>query len=176
MDYVVADNYLCFLALLEMILKEKGINISQYDLAEKVGVTVPEGYHTIIKNIRYSTTQNDYGVAITPYALQEVFNELKINIQVSYLDALHINEMALDSILYQRLSEDQYIIFAFSYGVLYNKETYYDLGHVSLLQEFISNDRIRIYDPGPNAPGIKDVRLSDMYDAMRRKGGIIFLG
>ena len=43
MNYVVADNYLCFLALLEMILREKGVRIPPADLAEMTRVVIPAG-------------------------------------------------------------------------------------------------------------------------------------
>mgnify|MGYP001623916107 CR=1 FL=1 len=53
---------------------------------------------------------------------------------------------------------------------------YFDLGHVSLLEQVINDDLIQVYDPGPDAPGKKNVRISDMYDAMRKKGGLYIFG
>lgn len=176
MNYVVADNYLCFLALLEMILREKGARITQYDLAEMTSVVIPEGYSVRIKNVRYSTCQDDYGVSVTPPTLRKVFSELGISIDVLYLDALRINEFELDELLQEYLSQGKYVVFAFSYGVLYNKNPYFDLGHVSLLEQVINDDLIQVYDPGPDAPGKKNVRISDMYDAMRKKGGLYIFG
>ena len=99
MNYVVADNYLCFLALLEMILREKGARITQYDLAEMTSVVIPEGYSVRINNVRYSTCQDDYGVSVTPPTLRKIFSELGISIDVLYLDALRINEFELDKLL-----------------------------------------------------------------------------
>ena len=57
MNYVIADNYLCLFALLEMILKQNNVNISQYELAEKAGITVPDGYKTEIKNGEVTDTK-----------------------------------------------------------------------------------------------------------------------
>lgn len=176
MDYIIADNYLCFLALLEMILRAKGIIISQYDLAEKYGVTVPIGYVTNIKNVKYSAVQDDLGVIITPKSLQQFLNDLNCDMEVSFLSALHTNEFELGSILRLHLAKGKFVIFAFSYGVLYSNESYYDLGHVSLLHEIVNDDLLQIYDPGPDSPGIKNAKISDMYDAMRKKGGIYILG
>ena len=175
MNYVIADNYLCLFALLEMILKQNNVNISQYELAEKAGITVPDGYKTEIKNVKYSSIQNDYGVAISTSLLQEIFDDVSVDIHVSYLDGLHTDEVGLTSVLRKRLAEGQYVILTFSYGVLYNKEQYADLGHASLLKKVLDEDWIQIYDPGPDSPGIKDVRISDMYEAMRKKGGAYFL-
>ena len=96
MNYVVADNYLCFLALLEMILREKGARITQYDLAEMTSVVIPEGYSVRINNVRYSTCQDDYGVSVTPPTLRKIFSELGISIDVLYLDCLLYTSDAAD--------------------------------------------------------------------------------
>ena len=79
-------------------------------------------------------------------------------------------------LLQEYLSQGKHVVFAFSYGVLYNKNPYFDLGHVSLLEQVINEDLIQVYDPGPDAPGKKNVRISDMYDAMRKKGGLYIFG
>ena len=172
MDYVIADNYLCSLALLEMILKENGRNISQYDLAEIVGITVPEKYSGSVKNIVYSHDLNNYGVNLTPEKLCQFFAKNGVAVDVIYLDALRINEIELNVILEKYIEQGKYVVFAFSYGVLYGKTLLSNLGHVSLLERVISDDIIQIYDPGPDNSGVKCVRISDMYDAMRQKGGL----
>ena len=43
---VQAENYLCFAALIEMILKNQKsdvLNISHFSIANELGVTVPKG-------------------------------------------------------------------------------------------------------------------------------------
>lgn len=58
---VVAENYLCFLALLEMVIEnEQGVMITQYDMAEEFGVTIPVGYELNVNNICYSNNDNEY--------------------------------------------------------------------------------------------------------------------
>lgn len=46
MKYVIAENYLCFISLLEMIIEDAtGLKITQQDLAEEFGIIVPHGYN-----------------------------------------------------------------------------------------------------------------------------------
>ena len=51
MKNVIAENYLCFPALLEMIINDAfDMNISQFEIAEYFGIVVPCGYKRIINN------------------------------------------------------------------------------------------------------------------------------
>ena len=72
MKYVIAENYLCFLSLLEMIIEDAtSLKMTQQDLAEEFGITVPHGYKTEFNNIKFSSVENDYGVQISEEKLQE---------------------------------------------------------------------------------------------------------
>lgn len=176
MKYVVAENYLCFMALLEMIIEDSiGIRISQRDLAEEFSVTVPVDYVTDIKNVKYSSVENDYGVQVTEKKLQSFFNKNKLELSVKYIDGIHINELELDERFAKYLKEEKYVIFAHSYGSLYNKENCNNLGHVALLENIIRDGVVQIYDPGPDEAGIKQVNILKIYDAMRIKGGIYII-
>lgn len=173
MKYVVAENYFCFLALLEMIIEDyTSIKITQQDMAEEFGIIVPEGYNASIKNIKYSSVENDYGVKISEEKLQKFFDENGISLSVKYIDGIRINETDFDVRLAKYLKTNKYVIFAFSYGMLYNKNNHSGLGHVSLLEKVIREDIIQIYDPGPDEVGVKETSIFKMYDAMRTKGGL----
>lgn len=97
MKYVIAENYLCFLLLLEMIIEDAiGLKITQQDLAEEFGVIVSHGYNIGINNIKSSFIENDYGVKISEEKLQEFFAEKGIELRIKYLDGTRINELDLD--------------------------------------------------------------------------------
>ena len=89
---------------------------------------------------------------------------------VKYIEGIHINEMEIDERFERYLDEGKYIVFAYSYGTLYNKHG--SLGHVALVKQVVRDGIIQIYDPGPDGAGEKEVSVSKMYDAMRVKGGI----
>lgn len=173
MKYVTAENYLCFLALLEMIIDDYiSSKITQQDLAEKFGIIVPQNHKIAIKNKEFSAEENDYGVKISEEKLQDFFDKNGIGLKVKYIDGTRISELDLDARLAKYLRENKYVILAYSYGVLYNKCDHDSLGHVALLEEVCGEDTVRIYDPGPDAAGVKEVNILKIYDAMRKKGGL----
>lgn len=172
MRYVIAENYLCFLSLLEMIIEDAtGLKITQQDLAEEFGLIVPHGYNIGINNIKSSSVENDYGVKIFEEKLQEFFDEKGIGLRIKYLDGTRINELDLD-VKFTRYLKEKNVILAYSYGVLYNKFNHDSLGHVALLEKVSGEDIIQIYDPGPDDAGVKEMCILKMYDAMRKKGGL----
>lgn len=173
MEHVIADNYLCFLSLLEMIIWDStSLRLTQHSLVEEFGIIVPYGYTTSYKNVKFSSVENDYGVHISEEELQRFFNKRRINLRIKYIDSTRINELDLDVRFERYLEEKKYVILAYSYGTLYNKPDHINLGHVALLEKVIGEDIIQIYDPGPDKAGIKNISILKMYDAMRRKGGI----
>ena len=176
MKYVIAENYLCFLSLLEMIIEDAtSLKMTQQDLAEEFGITVPHGYKTEFNNIKFSSVENDYGVQISEEKLQEFFDEKGIELRIKYIDGTRINELDLDVRFAKYLKEKKYVILAYSYGVLYNKSNHNSLGHVALLEKVIGEYIIQIYDPGPDEAGVKKMGILKMYDAMRQKGGLYII-
>ncbi len=173
--YVIADNYLCFCALIEMILDDSyGIKVSQYELAEVFGVTFPTGTKTIIKNAKYSDKDNELGLHICLEEINHYFEINNIRLKLSYR---HINQFDTDEIdEFNKISfrKNKYIIYAFCYGKLFNKIDLYDIGHSVLLEEVLSDRIIKIYDPGPVGYGSKDVSRYEMYDAMRSGSNRLF--
>lgn len=172
---VVAKNYLCLLALLEMVIEDivgKSF-INQDYLAEYFGITIPPDCDINIKNIHYSNNERDFGVHINENSLNDFFVNIGIPIQAEYIEVNEFEENLIDDVNYEFLRKDKYIIYTFSYGALYNERTTYLFGHVALLDKVISNDWLQVYDPGPKGSGHKMVNRHNMYDAMRHiRGGI----
>ena len=176
MTFVIAQNYLCFFALIEMVVKDASENdISQEELCEEFGVVVPHNYKTELRNIRYSSNENDYGVHVTDQIIQKYFDDKKIDLHVKYIDSTYINEINFGDVLIDNLNKKRYIIMTYSYGVLYNMNDKYNIGHVALLEKVIDEDRALIYDPGPDGAGEKVIGIMQMHYAMRRKGGIYII-
>lgn len=176
MNYVIAKNYLCFLTLLEMIIEDfANIKITQQNIAEEFGITVPYGYKTEVNNVRFSSVENDFGVEISEKNLQNYFDKENLGLRVKYIDGLRISELDLDFRLKKYLEEQKYVILAYSYGILYNNYRYDSLGHVALLEKVIEDDVIQVYDPGPDKAGSKKINIFKMYDAMKKKGGLYLI-
>lgn len=174
---VVAENYLCFLALLEMIIEsEQKIKITQYDMAEEFGVTIPIGCKININNISYSNIEREYGVHLNEEKLNIFFAKNGINIHATYFHINPFEELEIDEFDKGKLRERKHIIYTFSYGDLFCESENLDIGHVALLWEVVSEDELLIYDPGPRDAGLKKIKRHNMYDAMRcRHSGVYVL-
>lgn len=174
---VVAENYLCFLALLEMVIEnEQEVMITQHDMAEEFGVTIPVGYELNVNNICYSNNDNEYGVHLNEKILNEFFEKKNINIRATYFHINPFEDLEIDEYDKLELREGKYIIYTYSYGDLFRESDKLDIGHVALLWDVVSENELLIYNPGPRNAGIKKVNRHNMYDAMRcRHSGIYVL-
>lgn len=173
MKTVIAKEYLCFDALLEMIIShaDSSVNFTQIDLAEMFGVTLPMGTRTSINNVQYSNSIMNCGTNICVKDINDFFCKNSIPLQLSYISSNCFDEMTFADVI--RNNNVAYIVFAFCYGLLYNEPQNYDVGHVALLENIdMEADKIKIYDPGPRNYGSKIIKIDDMVYAMKRRGGI----
>lgn len=170
----ISRNYLCFDALLEMIVTDicPNTQYTQFSFAELFGITIPNGEHTEIKNVRFSSNIEECGTNINVNDINAFFDKNQIPLSLSFVPANHFDEATFDDYLVAN-SRNSYVVFAFCYGVLYNEPQNANVGHVSLLKGFGNTvETIEIYDPGPRNSGVKIVKTDDMFYAMRRRGGI----
>lgn len=177
MRTVVAENYLCFYAVLEMILSDIGIDVfSQYDLANRFGVVLPKGYHILnVHNVSFSEDVHDQGAHIDEVKINEFFTENKISLKVSYIAENPYIDYSYDKCDTFFAKKKLYCVYAFSYGDLYHEARNYNVGHIALLRHSFPKDQIEIYDPGPRAAGIKIVSRFAMHDAMEAIRGGMYL-
>ncbi len=175
MKEIIAENYLCFLALIEMILEDLigETYINQFYLAEYFGITVPHGCKTKIKNICYSDIDRELGVHLDENKLNFFFEETGIPLRASYIYVNPFVENDIDNYQCNNLRENSYVVYTYSYGGLYGIPDLYEIGHVALLDDVIGENCIRIYDPGPKHYGYKEINRHVLYEAIRIiKGGI----
>lgn len=179
MNYVVAENYLCFYALLEMVLFDVGIKkFRQYDLANEFGVVVPNGYSipNVYKNVSFSDDVFNHGAHIDKDKINCFFKINNIGLKMSYQAESIWSEHDYDKYMCSPIEEKRYYIYAFSYGYLYNESRNYRVGHVALLLNCKEGNLLEIYDPGPRNAGKKTVNRNIMHDAMDEiYGGVYFI-
>lgn len=177
MRHIIAENYLCFYALLEVILSEIGINeFSQYDLANKFGVVLPYG-HSIptVHNVSFSDDIRAHGAHIDEEKINSFFEAYKIKLKISYIPENPYIDYDYDKSDYSAFGAHQYYIYAYSYGSLYNDAKNYLVGHVSLLLNCQASGQLEIYDPGPRSSGVKVVKRIAMHDAMDDIHGGVYI-
>ena len=181
MKYIIANNYLCFYAILEMILLDCGCSkFTQFSLANKFGVVLPNGYVIErVENVIYSDNTREQGAHIHERILNDFFERTNIPLYVSYASCgpfFDFNKyLDIDQGEQSHSSKENYYIYTFSYGSLYHEVQNLSVGHVSLFIDCPSHDNISIYDPGPRNPGLKTVSKIALYDAMEDIAGGVYL-
>lgn len=173
MKYVVGEDYLCMYAVIEIILKDIGINkYDQYKLANYFGVTLPENYNIKgVENIKIGKSSLEFGSHINNKQLNRFFDEENISLTSNYLSSNPYGEYPNATYI----KKQRYIIFQYSYGSLYNESQNYSVGHSSLLIDNVKQGMIKIYDPGPRDFGEKSISEARMLDAIYDNRGGIFI-
>lgn len=178
LKHIIAENYLCFYAVLEMILSDIGINgFSQYNLANEFGVVLPFE-HSIpnVYNVSFSNDIRSQGAHINEDKINRFFGTHRMNLKISYIPENPYIDYGYDTYGNFIPSNRKYYIYSFSYGSLYNEVVNYKVGHVSLLISCPSLGQLEIYDPGPRMAGIKVIKRIAMHDAMEDiRGGVYMI-
>lgn len=174
--FVVASEYLCYVALLEIILKNEGIKkYNQYDLAQIHGLCVPIDYVNTndYVNIKYSENAYKWGVKVNKSILNNIFKFELLDVIAEYIDIKTISDWEFDG--YLEYDEGyKYCVFLYDYGAL-NFGVMNSIGHAALLYKKIDSKSIYIYDPGPYNIGLKIINNYDIYKAIHAKNGGIML-
>ena len=175
--YVIAQNYMCFLALLEMIIYElyDSTVVSQFDMAEQFGLTIPPDADISIKNYKISKVQRDFGLHVNEMMLNDMFSKMGLQISAVYFKENPFEYNGIDEYTALSLRKNKYIIYTIGYGYLFKDNEKLDLGHAVLFESAISDSLIKIYDPGPLNPGFKIVNRVDLHEAMLKRSGGIYV-
>ena len=174
MKNIIAKKYLCFDAILEMIVTDNTNHsiFSQDHFAEMFGITIPNDENISIRNVHYSSNTREYGTTISVSVVNDFFRKNSIKLKLSFVQSNILEEMTFNDFIKQN-SKHAYIVFAYCYGILYNEPQNIDVGHVSLFESIDEKtDTFKIYDPGPRNSGSKIVKSDDMFAALKRRGGI----
>ena len=157
---IIAENYLCFYALMEMILNDIGFTAyDQYKLANIFGVVVPLDYKIkAVTNITESQNEAEFGAHIDIDSIKGFFLDNNIPLNISFVPSNPYGEYPDN--------RGGYLIYALSYGSLYRCPEKIRIGHAVLKTASGRGNNIYIYDPGPKDAGIKIMSKFDIYDAM----------
>ncbi len=169
-DFIVANEYLCIPACLEMILRIYSINLSQNDIGEHFGLNVLPDYRGPIKNIKCMTDPNSLGIILKMKSVNDFFKKFNIPLVEKYYSIKTLQDWMFEDLLSEKLASRCHIICGFNYGVLYNDEDKQQIGHVALVEAVdIRSVTITILDPGPLNAGRKQLDIIDLYRAIHYK-------
>lgn len=173
MEYIQSENYLCFATLLEMILKDLGIQkYTRFDIAKELGITLPMSEIGLVNGANYSDDEFEWGIRIDSKKLNKFFQKAGIGLQAEYIHTTP----------YTMLKEEVrkwvqcYVIFLFSYGELIGSLEFQEVGHAALFVDIINPQEVCIYDPGPKDSGEKKVSCYRLEEAMyKRRAGYVLI-
>jgi len=163
-----SENYLCVATLLELILKNFGYNVDRYEIADYFGVNIPFG-EKINKIQNYCNTEdkNKYGIIINQDDINNFFYHYNIKLIEKFISINTLLEETFVPMI-QKMMEDSYVICGFDYGYVYDEPKNKYLGHVSIITE-ITDDNVKIFDPGPRNFGIKYLDTYRLFCGIKNK-------
>ena len=134
MKYVYGENYLCFYALLEMILADIGYrNWDQYSLANTFGVVLPGNYSINgVENVETSSDERMYGAHVDCKLINRFMEESRIPLKVSYIPSNPYGEYNIS----KSYLKDKYCIYTYLYGFCHNASDKLQVGHASLFLRY----------------------------------------
>lgn len=171
MELVKAEKFLCVFSLIEIILKDIGISDwDQLAISKEFDIVVPFGYSGPILNARFSNKAWELGAHLDLISINKFLDQSGSGYQCKYFPWNFMSEVTFEETIGDELLAGNYLLVTFSYGDLYKEYDLDDVGHSGLVLG-IYEDYIQMYDPGPRACGVKNIRFYDLFHAMQKKQG-----
>lgn len=170
-EMVPSAPYCCVCAVLESILKRHGYEITQYDIANYIGLVCSPLDKTIIPheihNVQVSDNAEDWGVHLKNDTINSLFQHYTIPLKETFFPANQFDEFSIDS-FFEAVSDNYDVMMFISHGALYNIKNNLDIGHC-LLYKGKQGDIIQYIDPGPANLGVNFRELYDIYLSIKKR-------
>lgn len=174
---VESAPFCCVAASLESVLKRHGFDkISQYDIANYVGIVVNESdkdnVPSILQNITYTTDDTKVGMHLYNDTLNNLFEHYNLPLKEAYISWHELSEWNIDNVL-QSISDEDDAMFLFDFGRLYSEDKNIGIGHSGLFVSIDNHSKIKYLSPGPRFVGFGTFTSEEFFRAIiARKGGI----
>lgn len=156
---IQAKKEYCFPAVVEILLKLYGYNdMDQCVIAQKLCELTGQDVVSFVQD----------GLRIKPGILNKFFVENGLKLKEQYISYAEIyDEYDFECKLKAQCEQDSFIICGYNYSWLFNKRSG-TANHVSIICSVNSDlEKITMFDPGPERYGHKDVKIIDLWYAMR---------
>lgn len=168
-ELIVAKPYLCFPAVLEMIISQHSQTVAPQDkLVESFKVVTPTNYEG------RAVDEFRLGVNFTIKELNSAFERFDVPLTASFTPIVELNDYDLDKLVRKALLNGNHVIVGYSYDALFNCGVNEEIGHVSIITE-IDDREVTILDPGPQDAGLKKVSFYDLYCAIHKRNAGVWL-
>ena len=165
---IKGDNFFCVSVSLYIVMKSEGVSLPLEEIASDFKYTFPSDYTPPykIKNYEYSSENKKWGVLLEKETINSFFKKRNLPFVEVYIPINTIAEYNFFDILSAAKSTNNHVIFGYDYTRLY-EGIKGDIGHVSIVNNIISEDVIEILDPGLKNYGIKQIPVYDMYCSIK---------
>jgi hypothetical protein len=173
---IKADDFCCVGAVLETVLIRNNYTLyNQYDIINEFGLTIPEEAITSekINKISYSADPNDWGVKFRCDSLNNFFNDKGIRLEEKYISICELDDYRFELTL-RSISPEFDVVFGFDYGRLYDIPDCYRVGHTGIFLN-VESDNLMYLDPGPGNYGVHNVKIDDLYNAIKSKSNGLWI-
>lgn len=170
-EIIRSAPYCCVCAVLESVIKRHGYNITQFDIANYIGLVCPSSDKDVISkkihNIHISDDAKDWGVHLGRDTINNLFRHYKIPLQEIFFSGNQFDEINLDS-FFDAVSDSYDIMLFISHGILYDIKQNFDVGHC-ILYVSRSGNKIEYLDPGPTNLGLNNKDLYDIFLSIKKR-------
>lgn len=170
-EIIRSAPYCCVCAVLESIIKRHGYDISQFDIANYIGLVCSPSDMAIIPheihNIQISDNPKDWGVHLRNNTINNLFKHYNIPLKETFFLENQFDEFNLDS-FFESVSDNYDIMMFISHGALYNIKDNLDIGHC-IIYICKQDDNIQYLDPGPANLGVNTRDLYDIYLSIKKR-------
>lgn len=156
---IQAKKEYCFPAVIEILLKFYGYcDIDQCVIAQKLCELTGQDATSFIQD----------GLQIRPGTLNTFFEENNFKLKEQYISCSKIyDEYDFECKLKEQCEQDSFIICGYNYSWLFDKRCG-TANHVSVICSVNSeSEKITIFDPGPEDYGHKEVKIDDLWYALK---------
>lgn len=152
------ENYYCVPACIKIVLSSLGYYHSVKELSS---------HFTIVTSSK-TTADHELGIHVKNGDLDKLFNKLNVPLYEEYIPINQVPEFKFMEFIQELLQQKAHIICGYSFGMLFNENSSFDVGHASIIISSTSK-YINILNPGPKFAGINMVNEYDLYCAIRHK-------
>lgn len=169
----VAEPYQCVPAVLSIIFEELvKVKIPTSEIASHFTINVSKSFFekaNLIGNIKYQISEpKDFGIVLNRDSINNLLRSLNLPLKEIYIPYTYLDELSFSDLLGDYLAKGNGIVVGYDYGLL-NNGIKNQVGHASLISKVINWNLVELYDPGPEEYGYKDVKVDDLFEAIKAK-------
>ena len=165
---IKGDDFFCVPVSLYIIIKSEGFFLPLEEIVSKFKYYFPNDFIPPynIENYECTSEKKRWGVCLEEESINLFFKKMNLPFVEMYISINTIAEYNFFELLSSAKFNNNHIIFGYDYTRLY-EGIKGDIGHVSIVNQIISENVIEILNPGPKNYGIKQIPMYDVYCSIK---------